>query len=181
MLFRSSFSRILADATLSFTLGFLLTGSLEISTPDDASCPAYHHLAADFPLGGQQFAFREFPLGKHPDDPVTAHFAAVARALFRFAKNLRSSAGDDRCLAFTLTFGWGHGLSEHNASTKTRTAFGSLISKSANMLDVAMTCSSFRPATYHPPAWNATAEQTSATTLLTPPRDSPPFASTALV
>ena len=26
---------------MSFAFGFLLTGSLEISTPDDASCPAY--------------------------------------------------------------------------------------------------------------------------------------------
>ena len=38
----TSFSRALAVATLSFALGFLLTGSLETSTPDDASCPAYH-------------------------------------------------------------------------------------------------------------------------------------------
>ena len=36
----TSFSRVLANATLSFALGFLLTGSLETSTPDDASCPA---------------------------------------------------------------------------------------------------------------------------------------------
>ena len=38
----TSSSRPLAGTTLSFALGFLLTGSLEISTPDDASCPAYH-------------------------------------------------------------------------------------------------------------------------------------------
>lgn len=27
---------------MSFAFGFLLTGSLETSTPDDASCPAYN-------------------------------------------------------------------------------------------------------------------------------------------
>ena len=43
-----------------------------------------------------------------------------------------------RWVSRTTTFGCGHGLSEHNASTKTRTAFGSFISKFANMLDVAI-------------------------------------------
>ena len=60
-----------------------------------------------------------------------------------FSKNARISAGFLEKCPETSTFGCGHGLSEHKASTKTRTAFGSFISKSANMLDVAMFCLSF--------------------------------------
>ena len=72
----TSFSRTLADATLSFALGFLLTGSLETFTPDDASCPAYQRLregclpqSPPFPVpvlpGGRRSALPRLPHPSH--------------------------------------------------------------------------------------------------------------------